>query len=246
MRWRIVVAFLIGLVLGAVSLFLYLQASGKLQIQRRVAARAAPVASARNLALPAQPAGVPVPSDDAVRVERMEQAAGTAHPKPLAFPQSEAGAILAPGAVAVPVVGVEKRQLRDQFNERRGTRRHEALDIMAPRATPVVAALDGRIRRLFMSDAGGNTIYLVDPEEKFIYYYAHLDRYAEDLFEGKPVRRGEVIGYVGTSGNAAEDAPHLHFGIARLPPTKEWWKGEAINPYPVLMQHGVTYQVQEP
>ena len=73
-----------------------------------------------------------------------------------------------------------------------------------------------------------------------IYYYAHLDGYASGVSEGKLVKRGEVIGYVGTTGNAPANSPHLHFAIAILPPTKEWWKGEAINPYPILMERGVT------
>lgn len=241
MRWGTIFAFLIGMVVGAVALFLYLQASGKLMLAPRRQLVAGPM-----VPLPAQPSGVPSPSGDDVRIERIENVAEPVRPKPLAFPETGAAVSLAGGALAIPVVGVKKEHLRDQFAERRGSRRHEAIDIMAPQGTPVVAALDGRIRRLFVSEAGGNTIYLADPAEQFIYYYAHLDRYAEDLSEGKPVLRGEVIGYVGTSGNAAENAPHLHFGIARLPPTKEWWKGEAINPYAVLMQRGVTYEVQEP
>ena len=99
---------------------------------------------------------------------------------------------------------------------------------------PVRAVEDGRIAKLFTSEAGGLTIYHFDPSETFAYYYAHLDRYAAGLEEGQRVRRGQVIGYVGSTGNASEDAPHLHFAIFRLTPERQWWKGEPINPYPIL------------
>jgi murein DD-endopeptidase MepM/ murein hydrolase activator NlpD len=134
----------------------------------------------------------------------------------------------------MPVAGVDDDDLRDTFSEARGARRHEALDIMAPRNTPVRAVEEGRIAKLFTSKAGGLTIYQFDPSETFSYYYAHLDRYAAGLKEGQTVKRGQVLGYVGTSGNAAPDAPHLHFAIFRLTPERQWWKGEPINPYPVL------------
>ena len=106
---------------------------------------------------------------------------------------------------------------------------------MAPRRTPVLAVDDGMIAKLFNSRGGGGlTIYQFDPSEIFCYYYAHLDGYAPGLREGQAVRRGEIIGYVGSTGNASPDAPHLHFAIFRLTPERQWWKGEPINPYPVL------------
>ncbi len=139
------------------------------------------------------------------------------------------------GALLVPVLGVKALQLSDTFNETRGGKRiHEALDILAPRGTPVIAADDGRIVKLFTSIPGGLTIYQFDPSEKLAYYYAHLDGYAAGVTEGKQVKRGEVIGYVGTSGNANPATPHLHFAIFELGPEKRWWKGTAINPYPLL------------
>ena len=139
------------------------------------------------------------------------------------------------GALLVPVLGVKPLQLSDTFNDKRGgIRRHEALDIPAPRGTPVIAVDDGRIAKLFRSIPGGLTIYHFDPGEKFAYYYAHLDGYAAGLAEGKPLKRGEVIGYVGSTGNANEENPHLHFAIFELGPEKRWWKGTAINPYPLL------------
>jgi peptidoglycan LD-endopeptidase LytH len=134
----------------------------------------------------------------------------------------------------VPVAGVDRDDLRDTFSEARGARSHEALDIMAPRNTKVRAVEDGRIQKLFTSKAGGVTIYQFDPTETFAYYYAHLDRYADGLHDGQTVERGDVIGYVGSTGNASPDAPHLHFAVFRLTPERQWWKGEAINPYPIL------------
>jgi len=135
----------------------------------------------------------------------------------------------------LPVDGVSRSQLRDSFDERRsGIRRHEAIDIMVPRGTPVRAVENGRVAKLFRSVAGGLTIYLFDPSETFAYYYAHLDRYAAGLEDGEAVRRGEVIGYAGSTGNASEESPHLHFAIFQLGPERRWWDGDAVNPFPVL------------
>jgi murein DD-endopeptidase MepM/ murein hydrolase activator NlpD len=134
----------------------------------------------------------------------------------------------------IPVEGVDEDDLRDTFSEARGSRKHEALDIMADRHTPVRAVEDGRIAKLFTSKAGGLTIYQFDPSGTFSYYYAHLDRYAAGLKEGQTIKRGQVIGYVGSTGNASPDAPHLHFAIFRLTPERQWWTGEPINPFPVL------------
>lgn len=136
--------------------------------------------------------------------------------------------------LTMPVKGIDDDDLRDTFFDSRNGRAHEALDIMAPRHTPVRAVEDSRVVKLFNSNAGGLTVYMFDPSERFCYYYAHLDRYASGLTEGQTVRRGDVIGFVGSTGNAAEDAPHLHFAIFRLTPEKQWWKGEPINPYLVL------------
>ena len=135
----------------------------------------------------------------------------------------------------MPVKGVRPTDLRRDFDDKRsGGRLHEALDILAPRGTPVLAVADGTIRKLFNSKAGGLTIYQYDEEEKTCFYYAHLDRYADGVREGMAVKSGALIGYVGTTGNAPPGTPHLHFAVTRLPPTKEWWKGEAIDPYPLL------------
>lgn len=140
-------------------------------------------------------------------------------------------------ALLVPVLGVEREKLVNSFaDDRGGGRQHEAIDIMAPRGTPVVAVESGTVRKLFLSARGGLTIYQLAPNGTRIYYYAHLDRYAPGLEEGKRIERGEVIGFVGSTGNAPAHAPHLHFAVMDLPPTREWWKGRAIDPYLLLMQ----------
>jgi peptidoglycan LD-endopeptidase LytH len=135
----------------------------------------------------------------------------------------------------LPVNDAVRRDLRDSFYETRGSNRsHEAIDIMTPRNTPIVAVEAGTIARLFESKAGGNTVYQFDPTTRYVYYYAHLERYADGLKEGDVVGRGQVLGYAGTSGNASKDAPHLHFAIFRLTEKKRWWQGTPIDPYDVL------------
>jgi peptidoglycan LD-endopeptidase LytH len=142
-------------------------------------------------------------------------------------------------ALAVPVAGVERWQLRDTYTEARGAgRTHDAIDIAAPRGTPVLSATDGRLLRLFDSKPGGLMVYATDPTERFILLYGHLDGYAPGLRDGIQLRRGQVIGYVGTTGNAPPDAPHLHFGILRGDPAVSWHEGVAVNPYPLLVPGG--------
>lgn len=137
--------------------------------------------------------------------------------------------------VVIPVLGVQAHQLKDTYSQARGRgRTHNALDILAPRNTPVIAAVDGKIRKLFFSKAGGITVYQFDEAEELVYYYAHLERYADGLKEGQFVRQGEVIGYVGTTGNAPAGTPHLHFAIETLTAEKLWWKATPLNPYPIL------------
>lgn len=151
-----------------------------------------------------------------------------------ALPVAEGAALLSQKVLVVPVAGVRPEALVDTFEQGRPGHRHEAIDIAAPRGTPVHAVDDGKVVKLFTSVPGGLTVYQFDPAGKLAYYYAHLDRYAPGLKEGMALRRGDVIGYVGSTGNAAPDAPHLHFAIFRLGPQKQWWKGDAINPYPAL------------
>jgi murein DD-endopeptidase MepM/ murein hydrolase activator NlpD len=107
---------------------------------------------------------------------------------------------------------------------------------MAPRGTKVFAVDDGKLVKLFKSVPGGLTVYQFDPSGQLAYYYAHLDRYADGLKEGMQLRRGDLVGYVGSTGNASPDGPHLHFAVFRLGPERQWWKGDPVNPYPALRQ----------
>jgi peptidoglycan LD-endopeptidase LytH len=134
-------------------------------------------------------------------------------------------------SLEVPVRGFDRDKLVSSFEDARGSRRHEAIDILAPRGTDVVAVDDGKIARIFTSKAGGLTVYQFDPSETFVYYYAHLDSYAPGLQEGAMLRKGDVVGTVGTTGNAPKDTPHLHFAILKLDPDKRWWGGTALDPF---------------
>ncbi|CAE6810544.1 M23 family metallopeptidase [Xanthomonas arboricola] len=139
--------------------------------------------------------------------------------------------------LVIPVQGISSGQLQNTFTDARSEGRvHDAIDILAPTGTPVIAVADGTVEKLFNSERGGLTVYQFDPNGTYCYYYAHLERYADGLAEKQAIKRGQVIGYVGSTGNADPAAPHLHFEIHRLGPEKQWWKGEVLNPYPVL--HG--------
>jgi len=143
-----------------------------------------------------------------------------------------------PSRLLIPVAGIVPAKLSDTFSDARaaGARLHEALDIMAPAGTPVVAAATGKVEKLFSSAAGGNTIYVRSPDRRTIHYYAHLEGYAADLREGQQVRRGQRLGTVGSSGNANPGSPHLHFAILRTTPDAQWWEpATALNPYPLLI-----------
>jgi peptidoglycan LD-endopeptidase LytH len=161
-------------------------------------------------------------------------AAATAHPEPALSPLppgSEDVAELRRRRLPIPVEGVHAALLVSTFHQSRDGREHEALDILAPRGTAVIAVENGRIAKLFTSARGGLTIYLFDPSGVYCYYYAHLDRYASGLRDGQDVVRGETIGYVGTTGNAPPNTPHLHFAVFKLGPEKHWWQGNPIDPY---------------
>ncbi|WP_369915775.1 M23 family metallopeptidase [Xanthomonas sp. NCPPB 3005] len=168
-------------------------------------------------------------------------------PLPMAMdtpPAAPPAAAAAPPAAApanasddllIPVQGVRRDQLQDTFTDARSQgRRHDAIDILAPAGTPVLAVADGSVEKLFDSERGGLTVYQFEPSGRYAYYYAHLQRYADGLAEKQTLRRGQVLGYVGSTGNADPGAPHLHFEIHRLGPEKQWWKGESLNPYPLL------------
>jgi peptidoglycan LD-endopeptidase LytH len=145
------------------------------------------------------------------------------------------GVEVGPAGLAIPVPGVKQNQLVDTFDQARAqSRRHDAIDIMADEGTPVIAAADGTIEKLFNSVRGGITIYERSPDQKWVYYYAHLSAYAPGLHEGQQVRRGEVIGRVGHTGDASAAGPHLHFAINQMAAGERWWNGTPINPYPLL------------
>lgn len=147
------------------------------------------------------------------------------------------GVVVGPTGLAIPVVGVKPGDLVDTYTQARagGARIHDAIDIMAAEGTPVIAAAPGRVEKLFFSNGGGGiTAYLRSSDQRWIYYYAHLQGYAPGLAEGQQVRRGQLIGRVGHSGNANPAGPHLHFAILRMNPGERWWQGTAINPYPLL------------
>ena len=143
------------------------------------------------------------------------------------------GHISAP-PLRMPLDHVDVEAMKGGFQERRGSRPHEAADLVAPRNTPVHAVQGGTIAKLFVSKAGGLTIYQFDPSGLICYYYAHLERYADGLHQGQVVSAGDVIGYVGTSGNAPPQTPHLHFAVFELNGDREWWKGRALDPYPLF------------
>jgi peptidoglycan LD-endopeptidase LytH len=156
-------------------------------------------------------------------------------------PPSTAGLLSLPldlrelsAGLVVPVAGVPRSLLRDTYDEARGSGLHEAMDILVPRGTPVVSAADGRVLKVFDSEPGGLMVYATESSERFILLYGHLEGYADGLRDGMPLVRGQVIGYVGTSGNAPADTPHLHFEILRGDPDVAWWVGVPVNPYPLL------------
>src|SRR5258706_14744521 len=147
-----------------------------------------------------------------------------------------------PAGLIIPVAGVRAEQLRDTFSEARAEGRiHDAIDIPAPRGTAVLAAADGPIVKLFQSARGGTTLYQLSADSKLVYYYAHLDRYADGLLEGHFAKQGETIAFVGDTGNAGAGNYHLHFSIAEISNPKEFWHGVNINPYPLLRKYDRAY-----
>ena len=143
--------------------------------------------------------------------------------------------VVGPSGLAIPVAGIKPDQLVDTYDQARGAgRRHDAIDIMADEGTPVIAAADGKVEKLFNSVRGGLTIYVRSPDQKWAYYYAHLQRYATGLHEGQDVKRGQVLALVGHTGDASAAGPHLHFAINTMGNGERWWQGTPINPYPLL------------
>ncbi|NIK01388.1 M23 family metallopeptidase [Xanthomonas cannabis] len=195
-------------------------------------ASAAPAVAAPSTATAAVSAAAPAPAPTVPAAAEPVSAA----PAPAASaPTADASATGA--GLLIPVQGIGREQLQDTFTDARSEGRvHDAIDILAPTGTPVLAVADGTVEKLFNSERGGLTVYQFAPGGTYCYYYAHLERYADGLAETQSIKRGQVIGYVGSTGNANPAAPHLHFEIHRLGPEKQWWKGDVLNPYPIL--HG--------
>lgn len=213
--------FIFGALVGAVLVFFFVT------VKNPTPATPPPAASAPVAAAPSsQPQPQPHPG--------AAPSAPTAAPMPEPTPPAATPSNL---VLTIPVKGVVASELTDTYTQTRGGDRiHEALDIMAPRGREVVAVDDGKVAKLFNSKQGGLTVYQFDPSERYAYYYAHLDSYAFGIQEGKLLKRGELVGYVGVSGNSDPAAPHLHFAIFELGPEKRWWEGKPINPYPLLTQ----------
>jgi murein DD-endopeptidase MepM/ murein hydrolase activator NlpD len=225
MRKRPVTAFFAGFVFGLVFLAVLLRQTGML---RTINASATPE---RSQGFQTQPAQRP-------DMRRSRLSATPLDPPMAEVPNTASRKLLeqhlTERRLIIPVRGVHAEDLRDDFNETRGGHRHEALDILAPRGTPVLAADDGSVVKLFLSKPGGLTVYEFDDSQTYCYYYAHLDRYGPGLKQGTPLRKGDVLGYVGSSGNASPDGPHLHFAIFMLGPERRWWEGTPIDPYGFL------------
>ena len=152
-------------------------------------------------------------------------------------PDADPQLVVGPGGLALPVAGIRPEALSDTYTQARagGARVHDAIDIMAPAGTPVVAAAEGTVEKLFFSEGGGGiTAYVRSPDRRWIYYYAHLQAYAPGLREGQGIARGDPIGTVGSTGNASPDGPHLHFAVHRMEPDESWHEGRPVNPYPLL------------
>jgi murein DD-endopeptidase MepM/ murein hydrolase activator NlpD len=234
MRWLL--TFLLGVLVGAGGLFAWLRQvphAGAPQTVQNTGALPAPAGPDLSGQLPPAPKVTP----DLTELDLPLRPAGGALPAAAPADGAVPALGVAPGKLMVPVDGISMAQIHDTYDQPRGTERHhEALDIMAPKGTKVVAAADGKVAKLFTSKAGGLTVYQFDPGEKYAYYYAHLDKYAEGIKEGMEIKRGDLIGYVGVTGNSDPNAPHLHFAVFELTPEKQWWKGTPVNPYPLLGQ----------
>jgi murein DD-endopeptidase MepM/ murein hydrolase activator NlpD len=227
---------LIGFVLGAVcAVVAMLNLSGRKAIPVVVQGTPLRATSVAAMDSPSRPLGAttvqpPVAATTAIVQDQAAPAAPASVVE--AAPDISGLPVGAISGLLMPVVGVKPADLVDTFTQARQARGvHDAIDIMAARGTPVVAVNDGEVVKLFDSVRGGLTVYQFGPQQKVVYYYAHLDRYAPGLAEGQMLHRGDPIGFVGSTGNASADAPHLHFEIGVLGPEKHWWQSRPINPY---------------
>lgn len=241
-----ILVFILGAILGALSMLsvvlLQWHAPGKFGgniswLPLKMPEDVASTATIRGIPPVAAPVSDGYPENDLANVI-------VAEPTPMPWPPfavteqdaaTKNGNNISSSSLLMPLATIKAEQLSDTFNDSRtGGRVHDAIDIMAPKGTPVVAVNDGKIVKLFNSKLGGLTIYQFDPGETHAYYYAHLDSYVAGIKEGDLVKRGDLVGYVGSTGNASPEAPHLHFAVFVLGPEKKWWQGTAINPYPLL------------
>jgi peptidoglycan LD-endopeptidase LytH len=234
------VRFIVGAAVIVIAIAAALVASGWVSITRspvatQPATRPATQTSTGDVVAPVPPA-TPVQPDSMRALHRGDS---------LTPPQAENGVAATPssedleilrGELIVPIPGLIPSAIPKTFDEMRGTRHHAALDILAPRGTIVRSAAPGRVLKLFTSVAGGLMVYAADSTDRFILMYAHLDRYAPGLTDTTTLSRGEVIGYVGTTGNAPPDVPHLHFGLAYPSEINRWWTGTPIDPWPLLQR----------
>ena len=150
-------------------------------------------------------------------------------------------------AMQLPIEDFNYAKLRSQFLDRRRGHTHQAIDLMNPRGTPVVAVTDGYVKKLYRSKKGGISVYLFDAKEQLCFFYGHLDKYVKGLVEGMKVTPGQVLGFVGSTGNAKKSSPHLHFAISEVGPDKKWSGGKAIDPLPVLLgAHAEKFAYDEP
>jgi murein DD-endopeptidase MepM/ murein hydrolase activator NlpD len=213
-------------------------ATGELQVppQDAASATAPSAAPTATESTPVPDASPPAQASSSPAVAPSPTVDGAPHASPSPVVPADARAGGSSGAgLLIPVAGMRPEQLQDTYTQSRSEgRTHNAIDIMAARNTPVVAAVDGTVIKLFQSERGGITLYQLGTDNRTVYYYAHLERYADGLAENRFMRRGELLGYVGDSGNAGRDNCHLHFSVWTVTDPKRFWDGENINPYPLL------------
>lgn len=230
MKW--ILTFIGGTLLGVIALFIYLRKVGSeapppVVVPPAVTAPAAP--------LPPPAAALPAAPDVPTDLTEADLPIRPAASEVPSIARIDGVASSAAVKLMIPVEGIKPADISDNYNQPRGAdRTHEALDIMAPKGTKVYATADGKVAKLFNSKQGGLTVYQFDPTETYAYYYAHLDRYADGIKEGDVLKRGDLVGYVGVTGNSDPNGPHLHFAVFELTAEKQWWKGTPVNPYPLM------------
>ncbi|WP_462114010.1 M23 family metallopeptidase [Lysobacter xanthus] len=220
---RYLLVFVIGALLGANVAWYYARPAATPCPQ-------APAAAAMPTPAPAASTAAP-----AVAAPTAPVTSAATTPPAAAVPTALPPPTIAASGLVIPVAGVRPAQLVDTYTQSRGEGRvHEAIDIMAPAGTPVVAAVDGPVAKLFTSVRGGITVYQFDTTGTRVYYYAHLQGYAPGLAQGQVLKQGQLLGYVGSTGDASPEGPHLHFSVGDLGPEKQWSKSTPVNPYPLL------------